>query len=460
VLLGAPAAAATQPAAQPRGPAGCVDTEGEHGCVAAPLLGGIDPDQMTVSPNGRFLYALQQELPEQGAPDARLLAFARDPRSGALHPLRGRRGCLENTRRPVARQRGPCERVGGLEQPVALVISPDGRRLYTTAKGGHGAGGNYLVTFGVNPRTGALRPLQCLTDQAHSHCTTAPIGFEAKLVVSPDSRDVYAGDAFPRALDVYRVQSHGLVLQRCLAPAPVRGQSCTIVPSLPAGVEGLVQTRDGSELYAAGRAEGGAERIVEFGRDPISGLLSAGTAAGDCVSDEPTPPAGCSQVALTGSQLSLSASGDTLYAVSQVGLTYPDLGVAALARDPGSGALSEAAAPAACVAFTAAPKRGCSAAPGWRIDFPGIASAPSGGLLLSGVEPRHDAGAVVEVTRSASGGTLAVNDVRACAPGACPRIRGEAGELIGTLATSPGGRSLYVAVGDGIAQIRLPAVAP
>jgi hypothetical protein len=457
VLLVWAAPAAGVPAGQPAGPAGCVDTEGLDRCAAAPSLAGLDPNQMAVSPNGRFVYGWQEELLfSPGAPHARLLVFARDRRTGALHPLPGRRGCLENATRPVGRQRGPCERVGGLEQPVSLVMSPDGRRLYTSARGGRG-GGDYLVTFVVDPREGTLHPLQCLTDEVHSHCAFAPITSDGHLLVTSDSRSVYVGDGLRGAIDVYRVDAHGLVLRQCLARAPLQGQDCTIEPLLAVGgVRGLVETPDGSELYASGPVGNGAERIVGLGRDQASGFLTARSEKGDCVSDEPVPPAGCTVVALTGSELSLSASGDTLYAASQDGYTRPNLSVAALTRDPGSGALSELVGPAGCVVFATAPSRGCGAAPRWIANYPYTLSAPSGGLLASAVERRDDAGTVVQISRSPTGGALAVNDLRECGPGVCRRLRGADGELIGPIVISPDARSVYVADGDGIAQLRVP----
>jgi len=457
VLLIAPAPAGGAPASQPAGPAACVDSEGSAGCAAAPSLAGLAPDQMAVSPNGRFVYGWQQELLfSPGAPRARLLVFARDRRTGALHPLPGRRGCLENTVRPVARQRGPCERVGGLEQPVSLVISPDGRRLYASARGGR-SGGDYLVTFAVDRRDGAVRRLQCLTDESHSHCAFAPIASEGRLLVASDSHSVYVGDGLGGAIEVYRVDVHGLVLRQCLAAAPLRGQFCTIDPLLAVGgVRGLAETPDGSELYAAGPVGNGAERIVGLGRDPASGFLTARSGNGDCVSDEPVPPAGCTVVALTGSELSLNASGDTLYAASQNGYTGPSLAVAALTRDPGSGALSELAGPAGCVVFATAPSRGCGTAPRWTASYPYTLPAASGGLLASAVERQDDAGTVVQITRSPAGGALAVNDLRECAPGLCRHLRGAQGELVGALAVSPDARSVYVADGDGIAQLRIP----
>jgi hypothetical protein len=453
LFAGAPPAAGA-PAVQPTGTPGCVDTEGSSGCAAAGSLAGLAPDQMVVSPNGRYVYGWQQELLfSRGAPHARLLVFARDPRSGALHPLPGRRGCFENAPGPVARQRGSCERVGGLEQPVSLVISPDGRRLYASGRGGHGAGGSYLVTFSVDPRKGALRWLQCLTDRVHSRCAFAPIPSEGHLLVASDSRSVYVSDAFRGAIDVYHVDARGLVLQQCLVGSPRPG--CTVAPLLPLGVHGLAETPDGSELYAGGPMGQGAERIIGLGRDQASGVLAPRSGQGDCVSDEPGPPAGCTAVTLTGSALSLSVSGDTLYAASIDDYAGPGLAVAALRRDPGSGALSEPAGAAGCVVFAAAASRGCGAAPRWTADFPYTLPAASGGLLASAVEHQHHVGTVVQVSGSPTGGGLVVNDLRECRPGTCHRLRGAYGELIGPIASSRDGHSVYVAQGDGIAQLRI-----
>ena len=281
-MLAATSATARQ-AAQPGGRAGCVNTRGTDGCTAAPAMAGLEATQLAVSPNGRFVYGalLAELIPGPHAPHSRLLVFARDAHSGALHLLPGRRGCLEDTVQPVTRQQGACERVGGIEQPFALAVSPDGRRLYVSGGGGRDNGGDYLVTFAADPRTGTLRRLQCLTDQAHSHCTFAPIGSFGELAVSPDSRYVYAADGHRAAMDVYRVTAHGLVLAQCLAATPAPGRSCTIDPLLmEGGVEGLAVPRDGSELYAAGGIGDDASRIVEFGRDPASGLLNAGSGRG------------------------------------------------------------------------------------------------------------------------------------------------------------------------------------
>lgn len=455
LVLAATAPASTLTAAQPTSRAGCVTTGGTEGCGAAPALAGLEPTQLVVSPNGRFVYsALQAELiPGAHAPHSRLLVFTRDARNGALHLLPGRQGCLEDTVQPVKRQRGACQRVGGIEQPFALAISPDGRHLYVSGGGGRDNGGDYLVTFAVDPRTGTLRQMQCLTDQAHSHCTSAPIGSFGELAVSPDSRYVYAADGHRAAMEVYRVTARGLVLAQCLAATPLSGRSCTIDPQLmEAGVEGLAVSRDGSELYAAGGIGDDASRVVEFARETASGLLTAGSGPGDCVTDSFSPLAGCTKVALAGAQLSLSASGDTLYAASG-----SELAVAALTRDPLTGALSEAASPSGCVEFAGLPDRGCTGvAPRWSGEAPHTAPSPSGGLLVSAVEHHDEGETVVEVGRPSTGGALLVNDVRRCAAGVCQRLRGANSDQVGAIAVSSDGRSVYVAGVRGIAQIRLP----
>ena len=148
----------------------------------------------------------------------------------------------------------------------------------------------------------------------------------------------------------------------------------------------------------------------------------------------------------------MSAAGDTLYAA-----TGTELALAALTRDPVTGALSEAASPSGCVELAELPDRGCTAvAPRWSGDALHIAPSPSGGLLVSAVEHHDEGEAVVVVTRSSTGGALVVNDVRGCAAGVCRPLRGANSSEVGAIAVSPDGRSVYVAGVHGIAQIRLP----
>jgi hypothetical protein len=296
--------------------------------------------------------------------------------------------------------------------------------------------------------------LQCLTDQARSHCTTAPIGEFGHVLVSPDSRYVYAADGGRSALFVYRATAHGLALTECLSATPLKGRSCAVAPLLmEGGVEGLAESRDGSEIYAGGGVGDSASRVVEFGR-AASGQLIAGSGPGDCVTDHSSPPAGCSEVALAGGPLSMSASGDTLYTVGGA----PEYAVAALTRGPGTGALGEAPFPSGCLEFSESAVSGCALAPRWRVDTPTTVAFSSDGLLVTATEQHDNAVGVVEVARPPAGGSLVASDLRGCAAGACRRLRGTAPEqdVAVPMAVSPDGRSVYMGSGAGIAQIRVP----
>jgi hypothetical protein len=449
-------------AVQPNGPGGCIDRGGSEGCargISFSEQSSLGP--LAVSPNGAFLYVVDSPL--TGSPDrnnGRLLIFARNRRTGALRQLPGRRGCLENTFTPVRSQHGPCELLGGIENPNELAISPDGRRLYAATAG---VLGSYLVTFALDPRRGDVRRLQCLTNVTPSRCASAPLSVPNALVVSPDSRFVYVGSLSESAtgaaplLHVYSVGKHGLLAQQCLAEAVIHDLGCTAAPALSDGsVEGLAQTPDGSVLYASAAAADFRQRIVALARDPRSGRLAPLSAAGDCVSDEPTPPAPCAAVALTGTDLAMSPSGDTLYAATNTASGKSGaFGIAALARDSASGALSEPAGPAGCIVFGGTPAPGCGANSTWRdgLQLPPLSPRPD--VLLAGFdEAGGTAGALVQIARSPSTGALLASDVRGCEPAACPPLRGTQEESA-AIAASPDNRTLYLADGGGIAVLQV-----
>ena len=257
IALGATMPAQALRAVQPRGPAGCIDAGGSDGCVRAVSLSeqsSLGPT--AVSPNGGFLYAVDSPL--TGASDrnhGRLLIFARNRRSGALRQLPGRRGCLENTFTRVRRQHGPCQLVGGIENPEGLTISPDGRRLYATTSG---VLGSYLVTFVLDPRSGSARRLQCLTNVTPSNCAFAAFQKPNTLMVSPDSRFVYLGSLTEQAsgasplLSVYRAGRRGLISQQCIAGATIHDRGCAVVRALgDTSVDGLAEAPGAGVVYAS-----------------------------------------------------------------------------------------------------------------------------------------------------------------------------------------------------------------
>jgi|GEM_PF-6864274 hypothetical protein len=463
VLLGLAGAASSSAlrAVQPRGAAGCIDAGGSEGCARAVSLSeGSSLGPLAISPNGRFLYVVDN-LNNGSSNVGRLLVFARNRRSGALRQLPGRRGCLQNTFTPVRHQHGPCRLIGGIERPSEIAISPDGRRLYAATWGEFGS---YLVTFALDSRRGDARPLQCLTNVTPSSCAAAPLSAPYALMVSPDSRFIYIGSLSEFAvgpaplLRVYRAAARGLIAQQCLAEAAIHDLGCTAAPMLGRGaVQGLAQAPGGGILYASSSVALGEHRIVALARDPASGQLAPLAASGDCVSNEPAPPASCLAVALTGSDLEMSPAAGTLYAAGEeVGGAGGTFGVAALTRDPATGALSEPAGPAGCVVSARASIAGCGALPSWaeRLQLPARSPAPD--VLLAGLDAEGAIlDTIVQITREPSTGALVAGDVRGCQPAVCVSPRGTQSTANAAITSSPDGRSLYLADGPGLALLQV-----
>ena len=179
---------------QKPGRAGCLAGEysAARGCRTASLQVGLDGPALTVSGDGKHVYAGQPlqifdrhangELaanPSGGPSDAPgevvaivvsadgknvyaaagwegLLIFDRDAASGALEP--GAQTCFAAKRIPG------CARATALAAPTGLALSPDGRDLYVASGVNQG---NALVSFDRDPATGALtqkpRPAGCVS---------------------------------------------------------------------------------------------------------------------------------------------------------------------------------------------------------------------------------------------------------------------------------------------------------
>ncbi|MEA2376903.1 MAG: hypothetical protein QOD13_810 [Thermoleophilaceae bacterium] len=109
--------ARTGAVSQPSGARGCA-REGlpSLGCAPGRGLGATRGAAITRS--GRSLYV--------GGLDGAVTAFRRNPRSGAIAQLPGRRGCL------TSRRRTSCAHVRGLHGPHALTLGPGEHDLYVS----------------------------------------------------------------------------------------------------------------------------------------------------------------------------------------------------------------------------------------------------------------------------------------------------------------------------------------
>lgn len=265
-------APATGALEQKRGHAGCFARLGAHGiCTPAPGL-GIGTN-VAVSPDGRFLYA---------GSFAGIAVFERDLRTGALRQLPGPDGCVI----PAGRNEEGCGRAHGIDYPQSLVVSPDGRDLYTA---------NFFLgsvaIFKRDPQTGAIAQLPgtagCITqEETGDTCRDGRVLSGAgSIAISPDGRSVYATAQEAGGLAIFRRDPSTGALTQPRGPA-----GCVTERGTDSGCQGATNM-----LGPLGVAVGPDDRVVYvvgddlvtiFRRDPRSGALTQLPGKAGCIADD------------------------------------------------------------------------------------------------------------------------------------------------------------------------------
>jgi 6-phosphogluconolactonase (cycloisomerase 2 family) len=224
-----------------------------------------------------------------------------------------------------------CASARGINGTVYMVISPDGRSAYTTARSG-----NSVAVFRRNRRTGALQqlagPAGCISDAGADHCSTGHgLAFTADLAISPDGQTVYVASTNENTVTWFQrnVRSGALREAGCFVDAsqpPVTG--CSPVTGLYGSVS-VAASPDGRNVYAVA---------------PFSSTLAAFAASGgrlrylSCIADQRSPVPGCASAPGLGntSNLTISPDGRQVYVAGQ-----GSNAVTTFTRDPASGALTE-----------------------------------------------------------------------------------------------------------------------
>lgn len=258
---------------QKPGDAGCITSTGRDrggagrgSCARADGLYGVS--SVTVSPDGRTVYVTSVDV----------RAFARNARTGALTPIRGRAGCVAATH--VGEGGGECAADPAAAGATSLAVSPDGRHAYAVS--GTDAGGAGAVAILARDRsTGVLTPVPgrrgCVS--ASRGCTQARgLRGAAAVALSPDGANAYVVSFLGCSVAVFDrdAGSGALVQQRGAAGNATRhgdsgacdnrganqrdgftGGAVTVGPD---GRTAFVTARAGVAMYA--RAPGGALRYA------------------------------------------------------------------------------------------------------------------------------------------------------------------------------------------------------
>jgi DNA-binding beta-propeller fold protein YncE len=109
---------------QPRGRAGCISQVGERRPFRGPCMPGRALDEvwsLAVSPDGLNVYTVSTKVNALGI-------NARNPTTGRLAPLPGKRACF------IRGGGFGCAKGRGLTVAVSVVVSPDGRNVYVASE--------------------------------------------------------------------------------------------------------------------------------------------------------------------------------------------------------------------------------------------------------------------------------------------------------------------------------------
>ena len=269
--------------------------------------------------------------------------------------LPGARGCVADRSAPG----GGCGTVRALQGPApllgsrAIALSPDGKNLYVAS-----SGSDAIAVFLRNPRTGVLTQGKgvagCIAAKGADGCATA-VGLDGpnSVAVSPDGANVYATSVKSETVTGFRRNPRtGALSQRldgsgCIAGTPL--PLCTSGRAL-LGADVVVASPDGKNVYV-GSFFGNA--IAVFDRDATSGALTQPADSSGCLAE--TPTSGCATgIALEAIEgLAISGDGKNVYAGAAVSEA-----VDVLARNPSTGALTQATDGSGCI--VSSPLAGCT----------------------------------------------------------------------------------------------------
>jgi DNA-binding beta-propeller fold protein YncE len=209
---------------QPAGTAGCISETGFGPCANGHALDG--PDGVEVSADGKSVYVASLYS------DA-VTRLARNTTTGAISQPAGTAGCISET------GAGPCADGRGLNGPVGVAVSADGKSVYVAS---HFS--DAVARLARNTTTGAITQpagtAGCISQTGAGPCADGRgLNGPYSVAVSADGKSVYVGSYFSDAV------------------ARLARNTTTGAISQPAGTAGCI-SQTGAGPCADGRGLNGA----------------------------------------------------------------------------------------------------------------------------------------------------------------------------------------------------------
>jgi len=296
----------------------------------------------------------------------------------------------------------------------------------------------------ATPPTGALSQLpssNCVSEEEAGGtlaCVTlVPAGLSStyEAQVSPDNRNVYSVAINGALVEYRRNQASGaLTVIGCVTSAatvcsPENETKEALVMTNPAAI---AISPDGKSAYVVTQ---GKNNLVEFSRDPETGLLSET----GCISKEDVECADHEAKGLNNPYgVTVSPDGKNVYVAS-----FADEAVAEFSRDTETGNLEQLASPNDCISSSALSGCGTTSAVGLEHAI-GVIVSPGGEDVYVAAGGGEGEGAIASFKRE-SGGTLKqLENTEACISTSNAKcLHGEAINGPEDLAISPDGKNVY-----------------
>jgi DNA-binding beta-propeller fold protein YncE len=327
----------------------------------------------------------------------------------------------------------------GLNDAYQAVVSPDGRNVYSVALAGA------LVEYSRNLANGALTPIGCVTSgvgpcaPSHASVNAPAMASPAAIAISADGKSAYVvtqGSA-NAIVEFSRDPESGLLTETgCVSEEPVAG--CSAGARGLGSPQGVTVSPDGKNVYVTSYEDAA---VAEFGRNTETGELTQLPWPNGCIGD--AWGSGCGTV-IWGHELErpagviVSPRGGNVYVAA--GGAEGGGAIVAFWRDRETGALHALWGRHACISEVL-PE--CS--PGTQIDSPrDLVVSPDGKNLYASSYANN---AVVELSRGRAGALRQLAAPDACVMNEPPAAACTAAAFIGSplgIAISPDGGNLYV----------------
>jgi DNA-binding beta-propeller fold protein YncE len=351
-------------------------------CPNRTATGLVAPQAIVISPDGANIYVAAQD----SIGDGTIAEFARNA-DGSLSPLSGHDCIAENVQNKCDDQGAR-----GISLPSALAISPDGQNVYAINQFGEDIAEFSRGTNGsLTQLAGSDDCIQDATFDS-SECPSFASGLSevTGVVVSPDGKNVYTSGAPSSGSSTGSIAEFTRGAGGALTPlappnnclgTPETNETCGGPATGVTGVSGLAVSPDGNSVYAAAEVALVAP-IAEFSRG-AGGALTQLASPNNCIQEQGQVPLGCGTTGTgigSGFRLVVSPDGANVYAAAPT--ANCDAGtcsdVAEFARST-HGSLSQLVSPDSCIQDISVNGSDCPGNEnGQGLGGPGVAISPDG----------------------------------------------------------------------------------